>query len=99
MDAILAFGCNNAGKRKVERNPTQRIATRQASAKCWTRRSDGECAPHPKILVLYYSAQTRHFLLPRRGAGVAEQGCLLSSYTPKGCRGFESAPLRQILVF
>src|SRR5690348_10524657 len=86
-------------KRKVERNPTQQIATRQASAKCWTRRSDGECAPHPKILVLYYSAQTRHFLLPRRGAGVAEQGCLLSSYTPKGCRGFESPPLRQILVF
>ena len=33
---------------------------------------------------------------PRRGAGVAEQGCLLSSYTPKGCRGFESPPLRQI---
>ena len=33
--------------------------------------------------------------LPRRGAGVAEQGCLLSSYTPKGCRGFESPPLRQ----
>jgi quercetin dioxygenase-like cupin family protein len=26
---------------------------------------------------------------------VAEQGCLLSSYTSKGCRGFESPPLRQ----
>ena len=26
---------------------------------------------------------------------MAEQGCLLSSYTPKGCRGFESPPLRQ----
>ena len=34
---------------------------------------------------------------PRRGAGVAEQGCLLSSYTPKGCRGFESPPLRHLL--
>ena len=34
-------------------------------------------------------------LSPRRGAGVAEQGCLLSSYSPKGCRGFESPPLRQ----
>ena len=34
---------------------------------------------------------------PRRGAGVAEQGCLLSSYTPKGCRGFESPPLRHNL--
>jgi hypothetical protein len=32
----------------------------------------------------------------RRGAGVAEQGCLLSSYTPKGCRGFESPPLRHL---
>jgi hypothetical protein len=35
-----------------------------------------------------------HSRLPRRGAGVAEQGCLLSSYTSKGCRGFESPPLR-----
>ncbi len=37
-----------------------------------------------------------NLLLPRRGAGVAEQGCLLSSYTPKGCRGFESPPLRHV---
>jgi hypothetical protein len=35
-----------------------------------------------------------HGYRSRRGAGVAEQGCLLSSYTPKGCRGFESPPLR-----
>jgi hypothetical protein len=28
---------------------------------------------------------------------VAEQGCLLSSYTSKGCRGFESPPLRHFL--
>jgi hypothetical protein len=44
---------------------------------------------------------SRKLILPqsRRGAGVAEQGCLLSSYTPKGCRGFESPPLRHSFNF